>query len=67
MNDIQAKSPLFTEITDVEATAVKGGWFWTAVIACGTVYGVLPDAQKQWVNQRFQDIGRALFQPVKVY
>lgn len=67
MNDMQQKSPLFTEITDVEATAVKGGWFWGAVRAGAAVYSVLPDAQKQWVNRRFQDIGRALFQPVKVY
>ncbi|MEH2264979.1 hypothetical protein [Nostoc sp.] len=58
---------LFTEITSEEAASVNGGWFWLAVTGVATVYGVLPDAQKQKVNRAFSKFGQALFQPVKVY
>ncbi|MBF2014135.1 MAG: hypothetical protein IGS23_02745 [Rivularia sp. T60_A2020_040] len=58
---------LFTEITTEEAAAVNGAWFFVAIGTAATVYGVLPDAQKQKVNRAFIKAGQFLFGSVKVY
>jgi hypothetical protein len=63
----QSSESYLEELTNEDTSAVNGGWFWVAAGTAIALYGVLPDAQKQFVNRGFQKAGQALFQPVKVY
>lgn len=54
------------DLTDENIDEINGGWFFAAVTAAAAVYGVLPDAQKQWVNRRFQNAWNFI-KPIPVY